>query len=446
MMRPSVRIIGTERNLFDVKRTLTSIFFFHLAFASPAILHRGALRTSVAACAFLLSMSSTNSTAAPIQVWDTTTTTPPAKTTPDTPPEGKRGWLGWLLALLVIGGLIWGKMHFFPSTTGVKEGSKGDPSAKSGAKAKVPVGVYVVVATSLSDEVASTGSVLAEESVVIRTEIAGRITSLNFKEGQSVRKGQLLFTINADETRAQLQKLRANLQLYQDQEKRQRTLLTKEYISQQEYEQSNNLVLTARADQQALQATLLKSNVRAPFDGKLGLSTTTVGTYVSPNTPVVTLARTRPVKIDFSVPGRFAAKVRVGDVIHATDEATAKEYSAKVYAVNPELDPVTRTLQARARFANQHDELQPGAFVKVKLDLGVTTDALQIPTEAVVPVAAGYQVFVVKNGKILTKDIKIGLRSDKLIQVLNGLAVGDSVVRSGVLQIKVGDAVKAGQQ
>ena len=117
-----------------------------------------------------------------------------------------------------------------------------------------------------------------------------------------------------------------------------------------------------------------------------------------------------------------------------------------MYAVNPELDPVTRTLQARARFANQHDELQPGAFVKVKLDLGVTTDALQIPTEAVVPVAAGYQVFVVKNGKILTKDIKIGLRSDKLIQVLNGLAVGDSVVRSGVLQIKVGDAVKAGQQ
>ena len=199
-------------------------------------------------------------------------------------------------------------------------------------------------------------------------------------------------------------------------------------------------------DQQALQATLLKANVRAPFDGKLGLSSITVGTYVSPNTPVVTLARTRPVKIDCAVPGRFAARVRVGDVVRATDEATAKEYTAKVYAVNPELDPVSRTLQARARFANRNDELQPGAFVKVRLDLGETTDALQIPTEAVVPVAAGYQVFVVKNGKATTKDIKIGLRSDKLIQVLSGLAVGDSVVRSGVLQIKVGDAVKAGQQ
>ena len=403
-------------------------------------------------------MSLENPTVAPAPTWDTTTTPAPTAAplptdpSPATPPPGKRGWLGWLLALALIGGLAWAKMHFFPGTAGGKDGGKGaaggkgGPGGKGGGKTKIPVGVYVVKATSLADEVASTGSVLAEESVVVRTEIAGRITSLHFREGQSVSKGQLLFTINADETRAQLQKLRANLQLYQDQEKRQRTLLVKEYISQQEYEQSNNQVLTARADQQALQATLLKANVRAPFDGKLGLSSITVGTYVSPNTPVVTLARTRPVKIDFAVPGRFAARVRVGDVIRATDEATAKEYTAKVYAVNPELDPVSRTLQARARFANRNDELQPGAFVKVRLDLGETTDALQIPTEAVVPVAAGYQVFVVKNGKAATKDIKIGLRSDKLIQVLSGLAVGDSVVRSGVLQIKVGDAVKAGQQ
>ena len=388
--------------------------------------------------------------------WDTTSTPAPSAAPPAYEPEPEaplpkgRGWLGWLLALAVIGGLIWAKMHYFPSAAGGKDGATGaaggkggGPGGPGGPKPKIPVGVYVVRATSLSDEVTSTGSVLAEESVVIRTEMAGRITSLHFKEGQAVRRGQLLFTINADETRAQLQKLQANLRLYQDQEKRQRTLLAKEYISQQEYEQANNQVLIARADQQALQATLLKSNVRAPFDGRLGLSSTTVGTYVSPNTPVVTLARTRPVKIDFAVPGRFAAKVRVGDVIRATDEATAKEYTAKVYAVNPELDPVTRTLQARARFANRRDELRPGAFVKVKLALGATTDALQIPTEAVMPVAAGYQVFAVQGGKVVTKNIKIGPRSDRLIQVLAGLAVGDSVVRSGVLQIKVGDAVKA---
>jgi membrane fusion protein (multidrug efflux system) len=359
---------------------------------------------------------------------------------------GGRSWLGWLLAALVIGGVVWAKFHFFPSTN-TKGGGKGGVAAgpkggAGGAKAaKTPVGVFVVAATRLSDEVASTGSVLAEAAVTIRSEIAGRITSLNFKEGQKVSKGQLLFTINADETRAALQKQAYNIKLYQDQEKRERTLLEKEYISQQEYEQANNQLLTARADQASLQATLVKSNVRAPFSGQLGLSTTTVGTYVSPNTPIVTLAQTRPVKIDFGVPGRFASQVKIGDTVRVTDEASAKQYAAKVYAINPQLDPVSRTLQARARFANTHDELQPGAFVKVSLELGQTADALQIPTEAVVPVASGYQVFVIQKGKVVAKDVKIGARSAALIQITQGLAVGDSIVRTGVLQVKVGDAV-----
>lgn len=401
---------------------------------------------------------SPSATPAPAPAWDTTATPaptaapPPAPTAPaDEPPRsGGRGWLGWLLAALVVGGLVWAKFQFFPSTTPAKGGGKGGAAAGGkggpggGAKgARTPVGVFVVKATRLSDEVTSTGSVLAEEAVTIRTEIAGRITSLNFKEGQRVSKGQLLFTINADETKAALQKQQYNLKLYQDMEKRERTLLEKEYISRQEYENANNQLLTARADLQALQATLLKSNVRAPFSGQLGLSTTTVGTYVSPNTPIVTLAQTRPVKIDFGVPGRFAAQVKVGDTVRVTDEASAKQYAALVYAVNPQLDPVSRTLQARARFANTHDELQPGAFVKVQLQLGQTADALQIPTEAVVPVASGYQVFVVEKGKVVAKDVKIGARSDVLIQIVSGLAVGDSVVRTGVLQVKPGDAVKA---
>ena len=403
-----------------------------------------------------------NTTGGP--VWDTTTTPAPTATPQPTAPEqasepprgGGRGWLGWLLAALIIGGLVWVKFHYFPAPAGDKggkgggkgspggsaeKGAKGSKSGSGGSKGKTPVGVFVVKATQLSDDVTSTGSVLAEQAVTIRSELSGRITSLNFKEGQRVSKGQLLFTINADETQAALQKQAFNIKLYEDQERRQRTLLGKEYISQQEYEQSNNQLLTARADQQALRATLLKANVRAPFAGTLGLSSTTVGTYVSPGVAIVTLAQTRPVKIEFGVPGRFAAQVRVGSLVRVSDEASARQFTAKIYALNPQLDPVSRTLQARARFANAGDELQPGAFVKVALQLSQMNDALQIPTEAVVPVASGYQVFVVQKGKVAVKDIKIGLRSDALIQVLSGLAVGDSVVRTGVLQIKAGDFV-----
>ena len=393
------------------------------------------------------------SVAAP-KTWDTTTTPapmaapPPATPEPDHEPQpkSKRSWLGWVIALVLIGGMVWAKMKYFPSPNAEKEasakgGKGGAAPGGPGGKPKVPVQVYVVAATKLADEVSSTGSVLADESVTIQSEISGKITSLNIQEGQPVRKGQLLFTINAGDVQAQLRKQQYNIQLYQDQEKRQRTLLDKEYISRQEYEQSNNALLTARADLQALRVNLQKAYVRAPFDGVLGLRNTSVGAYVSPGTAITTLSRVSPVKIDFSVPSRFAQSVRVGDPVLVTDEATTRKIRAKVYAINPQIDPVSRTLPVRAIYANKAMELRPGGFVKVNLELGETAEALQIPTEAVVPVASGYTVFIVKNGQAAIQPVNIGVRSDKVIQITRGLAVGDTVIRTGILQVKAGDKV-----
>ena len=393
------------------------------------------------------------------------TTAPPAAVSAGTgqkPVSGGGAWRWWLVALAVVAALTFIKIKFFPvpdasknaksesGAAGSKAGSEGKGAAagSSGAGSKggkIPVAVFVVKATNLSDVVAATGSVLAEEALTIRSEVPGKITSFIIKEGQPVRKGQLLFTINAADIQAQLQKLATNQKLYADQEKRQRTLLAKEYISAQEYEQSNAQLQAARADRAALQATLAKTFVRAPFAGVLGLSTATVGTYVSPGDAITTLSRTRPVKIAFQVPGRFATAVRRGDKVRITDEGSGKTYSANVYALDPQIDPVSRTLPVRARFPNSKDELRPGAFVKVNLQLDETTDALQIPTEAVTPEAAGYSVFVVRKGKAEKQLVKIGVRSEQLIQVTDGLAVGDSVVRTGILQLKPGDSVKATQ-
>ena len=363
----------------------------------------------------------------------------------------------WIvLTVAFIAAAIFVKMRYFPSPNA---GGKGGPGGKSapgggsggggrggagggGAGAKLPVQVYVVQPTNLSDQVASTGSVLADESVIIKSEVSGKITSLNIREGQPVRKGQLLFSINADEAQAAIRKQEYNIKLFRDQERRQRTLLEKEYISAQEYEQANNQYLTAQSDLQALRATLDRAFVRAPFDGVLGLTTATVGTYVSPGTEITTLSRVRPVKIDFAVPGRFASNVRVGDVVSVTDESTNKQYEAKVYAIDPQIDPVSRTQPVRARYANTNNELRPGAFVKVNLQLGESTDALQVPTEAVIPEASGYSVYTVKNGKMAPKKVKIGIRSDKVIQITDGLAVGDTVIQTGILQVKPGDAVR----
>ena len=366
-------------------------------------------------------------------------------------PTGKSRRVLWIvLALALVAGLVFVKIKYFPATTG-KGGGKGGPGAgapgggagsQGGSAQRLPVQVYVVQPTNLSDEVAATGSVLADESVVIKSELSGKITSLHIKEGQPVREGDLLFSINADEAQAAIRKQDYNIKLFRDQERRQRILLDKEYISAQEYEQANNQLLTALSDRQALRATLDKAYVRAPFDGVLGLTTATVGTYVSPGAEITTLSRIRPVKIDFAVPGRFANSVRVGDAVSVTDESTNKQYKAKVYALDPQIDPVSRTQPVRARYPNTKNELRPGAFVRVNLQLGESTAALQVPTEAVIPEASGYSVYTVKNGKMAPKKVKIGIRSDKVIQITDGLAVGDSVLRTGILQVKPGDAVK----
>jgi membrane fusion protein (multidrug efflux system) len=346
--------------------------------------------------------------------------------------------------LAVIGGLVFAKMKYFPSpeAKGGKGGGKGKAGGPPKAGPALPVEVYVVTATNLSDAVAATGSVLAEESVIIKSEVAGKITSLNLREGQPVRKGQVLVSINAADIQAALRKQEYNIRLFRDAEKRQHTLLDKEYISAQEYEQANNQLLTAQADLGALRATLAKSTIRAPFDGVLGLNTATVGTYVSPGTDITTLSKVRPVKVEFTVPGRYARLVKVQDPITITDESSNNKYKAKVYALDPQIDPVSRTQTVRARYANTNNELRPGAFVKVNLELGQTEGALQVPTEAVVPEAAGYSVYLIRNGKMEPRKIKIGIRSNKLIQVTDGLAVGDSVIRTGILQVKPGDAVR----
>ncbi|GGG36995.1 efflux RND transporter periplasmic adaptor subunit [Hymenobacter glacieicola] len=375
--------------------------------------------------------------------------------------ENRSGGAGrrivWVLvALAVIGALAFIKIKYFPSQSAEGKsgpgggkgagagGGKAAPGGKGGAGGgqKLPVQVYVVQATNLADEVAATGSILAEESVVIKSEISGKITSLNIREGQPVSKGQLLFSINADEIQSSLRKQEYNIKLYRDQERRQRTLLDKEYISAQEYEQANNQLLTAQADLQTLRASLAKAYVRAPFSGVLGLTTATVGTYVSPGAEITTLSKVKPVKINFTVPSRFSNLVRTGDPITITDEASNKKYEAKVYALDPQIDPVSRTQTVRARYSNSSNELRPGAFVKVNLQLGETSSALQVPTEAVIPEANSYSVYTVQGGKMVPKKVKIGVRSSRLIQITDGLAVGDSVIRTGILQVKPGDAVR----
>lgn len=303
---------------------------------------------------------------------------------------------------------------------------------------EVVVDVYVVSPSAYQNTITSTGTVIPNEDVELRSEISGRVTSINFEEGTKVREGELLLTVNDEEMRAQLQKLESNQTLYRDMEERQRTLLEREYISRQEYDQVSNQLVTATADIQALKATLSKAYIRAPFDGIIGLRQISEGSYVTASTPIARIVDISPVKIDFSIPGRYSQLVKEGSKITFTVEGTPEEYEAEVYAVQPNIDPFTRTLQLRALFDNKNEEVKPGAFVRVNLTLKETAEAILIPTEAIIPEATGHKVFLVKGGKAVPQMVQIGQRSETLIQILEGIAPGDTIISSGILQLRPG--------
>lgn len=339
-----------------------------------------------------------------------------------------------LVAASVIGYLVYSKVF-----SGNDDAPVAGPRGGGGPMAeKVAVDVFVVSPTAFQNTITSTGSVIPNEDVELRSEISGRVTNINFEEGGRVQKGQLLLTVNDAEMRAQLQKLQSNQTLYRDMEERQRTLLEKDYISRQEYDQVSNQLATATADIQALKATLAKAYVRAPFDGVVGLRQVSEGSYLTPTTPVARIVDVSPVKIDFSIPGRYSQSVKEGDKITFTSEASAEKYEATIYAIQPNIDPATRTLQLRALYENKNQEIKPGAFVKVTLGLKDVEEAILIPTESIIPEASGHKVFLVKKGKAQPQMVKIGQRSETLIQIIEGIEPGDTIISSGILQARPG--------
>ncbi|QCR24697.1 efflux RND transporter periplasmic adaptor subunit [Pontibacter sp. SGAir0037] len=321
----------------------------------------------------------------------------------------------------------------FPGNEQQQAGPANGPMAQ-----KVAVDVYVVSPTAYQNKITSTGTVLANEEVELFSEVAGRVTGISFEEGTRVQKGKLLLTVNDLEMRAQLQKLESNQKLYRDMEERQRVLLEKEYISRQEYDQVSNQLATATADIRALKATLDKAYIRAPFDGVIGLRQVSEGSYVTANTPIARIVDISPVKIEFSVPGRYAQQVTEGQKITFTTEGASEVYEANIYAIDPNIDPATRTLRVRARYENKKEEVKPGAFVRVELSLKDVDDAILIPTESIIPEATGHKVFLAKGGKAQPKMVKIGQRSETMIQIMEGIEPGDTIISSGILQARPG--------
>jgi membrane fusion protein (multidrug efflux system) len=269
-------------------------------------------------------------------------------------------------------------------------------------------------------------------------EASGKIVTISFSEGTRVKKGQLLAKINDRPLQAQLLKLQAQKKLSEEKEFRQRQLLDRDAISRESYDQVATELQALEADIMLVQARIAETELRAPFDGIVGLRMVSEGAFATTQTKIVRLVKTSPLKIEFSVSEKYASEINPGYPITFTVDGIDRIFSAKVYAIDPKVNTDTRMVAVRALYANLNEELKPGRFVSVKAQLSEIDNAISIPTESVIPEMEGEKVFVYRGGKAEQRQISIGLRTESHVQVRQGLEYGDTLLTTAILQLRQG--------
>ena len=325
----------------------------------------------------------------------------------------------------------------FPKVQGFFS-STDSPQAAQNNNRPLSVEVFVIEPDTIDNNIFTTGTLISNEEVELASESSGIIKEIYLKEGAAVNKGDLLIKINDSDLQAQLNRADFRLTLAEERELRQKQLLEKGGISQEEYDATLNEVNVLRAEVRLIEAQVDKTEIRAPFSGRLGLKYVSDGSYISPNTRIATLQDIDPIKIDFSVPERYASQVQLGTKIRFNIQGVDGELEATVYAKEPRIDTETRTLQVRARSDNKDGQLLPGSFANLELTLNTIQGALMVPSIALVPELQGQKVFVLKNGAVQPQSVETGLRTDTHVQLTQGVQVGDTVLTTGLLQVRPG--------
>ncbi|MDR3093429.1 MAG: efflux RND transporter periplasmic adaptor subunit [Bacteroidales bacterium] len=306
----------------------------------------------------------------------------------------------------------------------------------------VMVNLQVMKPEKFTETLSVIGSVEANEEVVLKSEVSGKITGIHFTEGTQVEKGTLLIKVYDDDLQAQLLKARANLRLTADVEARQRQLLEKEAISRQEYDVAYANLQSAQADISLLESQISKTEIVAPFDGKIGFRKISPGEYITPGTDIASLVSDNPVKIQFAVPEKYVGTIGKNSVIKYTIEGMLSERTATVYAVESMIDAATRTLQMKALTPNNDKLLTPGAFVRINVLMETKKNILMVPSDAVLSESVGQKIFVYRGGNVESVLVQTGTRTNDKIEILTGLSEGDSLITSGLMQITPRSVVK----
>lgn len=297
-------------------------------------------------------------------------------------------------------------------------------------------------ASAFSTTVTAVGDLLANEQVEIKSPVAGHVMDVLFREGQQVRQGQVLVKIDDRSWQARKQGLEARLASAESELKRKRSLLQVEGASQAEVDQAEATVKDLKAQIRALALRIELSEVHAPFSGKVGLRDFSKGAYMAQGAFITNLVQTRKLRVNFTLPARYMAQVKEGSRLKVVSSASQDTAEARIYAINPVMDEETRSLHVRARLDNQEQKFMPGDFVKVILELQESSQALLLPAEAIIPELNTHVVYKVTNGKAVRQQVRIGKRTERRVQITGGLQQGDTVMVSGLLQVRAGQPVE----
>jgi len=358
-------------------------------------------------------------------------------------------WVG--LGLLAISVGYWGLSRVRPAEKPRKGAAK---AAVSKPVAPLKVSAVVVKPEPLAEKVVSTGTLRAEEGVELQAEINGKVVSIPFTEGSRVRKGDLLVKLNDADLQATLARASSRRELAKRREARIAQLFKDGIANQDEYDAALNDVAVQEAEIELMQAQIGKTEIRAPFDGIVGLRFVSEGAFVNASTRIATLQRLDHLKVDFAVPERYAGKVGKGGAVTFTVAGGERMFVGEVQATDPRIDPGTRTLLVRAICPNPDGRLLPGTFANVELTLSRTEQAILVPAVAVVSGVSDKNVFVSVDGKAERRTVETGTRTESTVQVLSGLRLGDIVITSGLQQMRAGllvepvteEAAPAGRQ
>lgn len=301
---------------------------------------------------------------------------------------------------------------------------------------------YRVEYKTISDDIEVPGSLLPAEETELRSEVSGRIVQLNINEGAEVKQGALLVKLFDKDLQAQLKKLNVQLQIAIKTEERQRELLSIKGISQQEYDLTALQVDNLNADIEAIKIAISQTEIRAPYDGKIGLRNVSLGSYLSTSDIVATIRQVNQLKLEFSVPEKYAKSIHRDYRIKFRVDGGSTEHTGVVLATESGVDQATRTLRVRALVNGNSSELVPGIFAKVKLQLGNDTTALLVPTQAVIPQARNKQVILLRGDSAVFTVVETGLRDSAFVQITSGLKQGDTVITTGLMAVRPNAKIK----